>query len=135
MRDYEKMKIVSVPEEYSRFTHDGGITSKTDKKMAKNTDYSHTTPIYIRTDDFDTNLHVNNAKYFSFMYECDDVMDYENYVPDEILLNFVGGINHKDGNTMSYLMEDTEDGIKLSQKICSSGGETAAVMESYWRKI
>lgn len=134
LRDFREMKIVSVPEEYKRFTFTEGINEKSDKKMAKNVEYERTVPIYIRTDDFDTNMHVNNAKYFSFIYECDDVMDYDKYTLDEILLSFVGGINDKKGNEMSYTSEKTEEGIKLSQKVTCADGSTACVMESYWRE-
>ena len=135
LRDFENMKIISVPEEYSRFTYTEGIDGKSDKKMAKNVSYDREVPVYIRTDDFDTNLHVNNAKYFSFMYECDDVMDYEKYSLSEVLLSFAGGINDKWGNTMQYLSEDIPSGKKLSQKITCSDGTTACIMESYWREV
>ncbi len=135
VRDSENMKIISVPEEYSRFTYTDGITDKTDKKQAKNVSYEKSVPLYIRTDDFDTNMHVNNAKYFSFIYECDDVMDYDKYELTEILLTFSGGINDKNGNIMHYSSEDTENGRKLLQKITCADGTTACVWESYWREI
>lgn len=134
LRDLESMKIVSVPEEYSRFTYEEGITEKSDKKMAKNVSYERSVDMYIRSDDFDTNMHVNNAKYFSFLYECDDVMDYEEYFLDEVLLTFAGGINEKEGNILHYSSEDTDYGKKLSQKITCNNGQTACVSESYWRK-
>lgn len=134
VRDYVQMKIVSVPEEYKQFTFEEGISGKTDKKMAKNTEYTHSKDIHIRTDDFDTNRHVNNAKYFSFLYECDEVMDYDKYEIDEILLTFSGGINHKDGNVM-YFRKDEEEMVKLSQKIMCADETTACTVESYWREV
>ena len=134
LRDFSAMKIVSVPEEYAQFTYTEWIAEKTDKKMAKNPQYTHTDPLCIRSDDFDTNMHVNNARYFSFLYECDDIMDYEKYELSEVLLNFVGGINDKAANTMMYALEDTGECVRLSQKILCADASTAAQIESYWRK-
>ena len=134
LRDFSEMKIVSVPEEYAKFTYTEGISEKTDRKLSKNTEYTHSKELYIRSDDFDANVHVNNARYFSFLYECDDVMDYDNYELSEVLISFIGGINHKNGNSLVYHAENDREYTKLSQKITCSDGTAAAQSESYWRK-
>ena len=134
--DVEKRRLSKVPEIY----YEKHRISKETKvrpaklKFEKLSNSSVEKEIDIRFSDFDSNAHINNAKYFEWSLDVipNDILD--KYLISEIKIKFIKEIVGEDKPKVEIEIIKEIDQIKMLHKISNNKSEEVNIMESYWIK-
>ncbi|WP_297435506.1 acyl-[acyl-carrier-protein] thioesterase [uncultured Clostridium sp.] len=134
--DVEKRKLSKVPDIYYEkhgISKDTKIRP-TKLKFEKLSNGTVEKEIDIRFSDFDSNAHINNAKYFEWSLDAipNDILD--KYLVSEIKIKFIKEIIGEDKPKVEIEIIKGIDQIKMLHKISNNKNEEVNIMESYWTR-
>lgn len=134
--DVEKRKIAKIPDAYyDKHGVSKDIKVRPEKlKFEKLQNVTVEKDIDIRFSDFDSNAHINNAKYFEWSLDVipDEIIN--DYLVSEVKIKFVKEIVGEDKPKVEIEIINEENRIKMLHKISNNKNEEVNIMESYWVK-
>ncbi|MGL4760108.1 MAG: acyl-[acyl-carrier-protein] thioesterase [Sarcina sp.] len=136
MVDVEKRKLAKVPDDYYE-RH--GVAKDTKirpvkLKIEKLEEVTVSKDIEIRFSDFDSNGHINNAKYFEWSLDVIPTEVLNNCLLKEVKIKFIKEVVEEDKPKVEIEIQENDEMIKMKHKISNIKGEEVNIMESYWER-
>ncbi|MGL4453426.1 MAG: acyl-[acyl-carrier-protein] thioesterase [Sarcina sp.] len=136
MVDVNKRKLTNIPDDYyEKHGIDKNIKARPAKiKFEKLETVTVEKEIEIRFSDFDSNVHINNAKYFEWSLDVIPAEIIDNYLLEEVKIKFIKEIVDGDKPKVEIEIIEEKDFIKMKHRITNNIGEEVNIMESQWKK-
>ncbi|WP_297523248.1 acyl-ACP thioesterase domain-containing protein [uncultured Clostridium sp.] len=136
MIDVEKRRLAKVPDEYyEKHEIDKNIKIRPTKlTIEKLENITIEKDIEIRFLDFDSNGHINNAKYFEWSLDVIPTDILKNYLLKEVKIKFTKEVVDEDKPKIEIEIIEENEEIKMRHKISNDKGEEVNIMESYWKR-
>lgn len=137
MVDVNKRKLTNIPDDYyNKHGIDKNIKMRPTKlKFEKLENVTVEKEIEMRFSDFDSNGHINNAKYFEWSLDVIPVEIINDYLLDEVKIKFIKEIAGEDKPKIKIEILRQASIVKMKHKITNNKGEEVNIMESQWTKI